>query len=167
MLIKTEIFGLCRQAIQFDVDNDTIKSEYKTGNADGKHLLVVIVVDVLQYTDNEYIIATEGLNFVNTKTGNITYFTSANGLPTDYISNIIADKQNTLWIFTENGICNLDFAKHNLSVYNIEDGISNSSFTPTSSTLLNDGRIAIGTINNILVFDPAKIDNYVLRETCC
>ncbi len=155
-----DIWAIAGTAIQFDVDKDTVKKQYTNGMADGKHLLSGNIVDVIQYSSNGFLIATEGLNFVDTQTGNITYFTTTNGLPTNYISNIIADKQNTLWVFTENGVCNINFAKHNISTYNIDDGISNSSFTPTSSILLNDGRIAIGTVKNIMVFNPANVNNY-------
>lgn len=155
-----DIWALTGDAIKFNVDNDSIQLQYNSGEKDGKHLLGGEIVDILQYNDSIYIIASEGLNFVNVKTGNIRYFTAADGLPTDYISNIILDKKRTLWIFTENGVCNRNFEKRLLSIYNIEDGIFNSAFTPTSSALLNDGRIVVGTIHDILVFDPAKMDNY-------
>jgi len=155
-----DVWALAGEALKFNVDNDSIQLQYNSGKKDGKHLLGGEIVDILQYDDSTYVIASEGLNFVNVKTGNIRYFTSADGLPTDYISNIILDKKRTLWIFTENGVCNRNFEQHILSIYNIEDGIFNTAFTPTSSTLLHDGRIAVGTIHDILVFDPAKIDYY-------
>lgn len=155
-----DVWALAEVAMKFNVDTDSVQLRYISGKADGKHLLSGEIVDILQFNDSVYIIASEGLNFVDVKNDSIRYFTAADGLPTDYISNIILDKARELWIFTENGVCNRDFEKHLISIYNIEDGIFNSAFTPTSSVLLNDGRIAVGTIHDVLVFDPAKIDNY-------
>ncbi|HTE09348.1 MAG TPA: two-component regulator propeller domain-containing protein, partial [Chitinophagaceae bacterium] len=154
---KGDIWAIAGAALKIDIENGSILAQYSTGTADGKHLLAGDITDITQYTDSSYIIASRGLNIVNTGSGNISYFTTANGLPSDYISNIIADKKGNLWIGTENGICNLNFKKEEMHIYGLEDGVYNNGFTPVSSALLNDGRIVFGTNHNIMVFNPAEI----------
>lgn len=152
---KGDIWVLADEVLKLDIETGAILSKYSTGPADGKHLLQGEITDIIQYNDTSYIVASRGLNFINPRSGQIRYNTSANGLSSDYISNIIADSEGNLWIATENGVCCYKFKKNELHVYGIEDGIYNSAFTPTSSAMLGDGRIVFGTNHNIMVFNPA------------
>lgn len=156
---KGDIWVVADEVLKLDIETGAIVSGYSTGPADGKHLLSGEITDIIQFNDTSYIIASRGLNILFPKSGQIRYYTSANGLPSDYISNIIADKAGNLWIATENGVCCRNFKKNELHIYGIEDGIYNSAFTPTSSTMLNDGRIVLGTNHNIMVFDPGAARN--------
>ena len=156
---KGDIWVVADEVLKLDIETGAIVCKYNTGPADGKHLLSGEITDIIQFNDTSYIIASRGLNILFPKSGQIRYHTSTNGLPSDYISNIIADKAGNLWIATENGVCCHNFKKNELHIYSIEDGIYNSAFTPTSSAMLNDGRIVIGTNHNIMVFDPGAARN--------
>ncbi len=156
---KGDIWVVADEVLKLDIETGAVISRYSTGPADGKHLLSGDITDIIQFNDTSYIIASRGLNILFPNSGKILYHTTANGLPSDYISNIIADKAGNLWIATENGVCCHNFKKNELHIYSIEDGLYNSAFTPTSSTLLNDGRIVFGTNHNIMVFDPGATRN--------
>ena len=154
-----DIWVLADEVLKLDIATGAVLSRYNTGPADGKHLLQGEITDIIQFSDTSYMIASRGLNILFPRSGQIRYYTSANGLPSDYISNIIADKSGSLWIATENGVCCHNFKKNELHIYGIEDGIYNSAFTPTSSTMLQDGRLLFGTNHNILLFDPSAARN--------
>ena len=151
------IWAIAGAAMKINIDDGSVLTQYNTGPADGKHLLAGDLTDILRYSDSIYIISGRGINIVNTQSKHISYFTAEKGLPSDYVSNIITDKNGELWIATENGLCNLSFKKQELHIYNFEDGIYNSAFTPVSSTRLADGRIALGTNQDWMIFDPADI----------
>ena len=112
--------------------------------------------DILQYDDSTFLIASDGLCILNSKTNQFRYLTAAEGLPSEHITALILDKKRRLWIACDGSLYRLNIDNKLYVTYDAADGITNNIFQVSSGTLLNDGRIAIGTPNNFLVFDPEK-----------
>lgn len=127
------------------------------GNVDkNPRLLNDGATDVLQYNDSIFLIASDGLCLLNNRTNTFRYLTASDGLPAERITNLILDKQKRLWVALDAGLYRLNL-DNNLHVsYDAADGILNDIFQVSSATLLRDGRIAIGTPKDFLVFDPEK-----------
>jgi hypothetical protein len=113
--------------------------------------------DIIQYDDSLYLIASNSLNILNIKTNTITYFSTTDGLPSNTVNNIIKDKLGNIWLTLESGLCSYNMKTKVLYTYDQNDGIPTVNFSHASGTLLKDGRIAIGTSHDLMVFDPGYI----------
>jgi ligand-binding sensor domain-containing protein len=139
------------------------EAHYTTSGKAGKSLRTNNASDILQYNDSMFIIAGNGLNILNARTGNIQYFNTENGLPTNDVTNLVIDRRGYIWMTTGVGVVSYHIAKEKMSTYNEMDGVHTNSFNISSSTILKDGRIAFGTAHDVLVFDPLKVtvEDYV------
>lgn len=61
------------------------------------------IIDIAGYKDEVYIGTSNGLNIVNTKTGNTTMYYAKDGLNNSKVRNLYVDGQGYLWIGTSNG----------------------------------------------------------------
>jgi len=123
-----------------------------------RRLMLLQASDIIQYDDSLYLIASAAVNVLNIRTNTIRYITSENGLPSNTVINIIKDRKSRLWLTLESGLCSFQMKNNIVSTYDENDGLFTVHFNEASSCVLNDGRIAIGTSHEFVVFDPAHQD---------
>src|SRR4029079_9584834 len=125
------------------------------GNPDeGKGLLDNGATDIVQYNDSTLLIASEGICILNLRTNTFTYFTPNDGLPAEHITNLVLDKQKRLWVGCDGGLYRLNLDKKLYVTYDAADGITSDIMQVGGATLLRDGRVAMATPQDFLVFDP-------------
>ncbi|TDH29209.1 hypothetical protein EXU57_03845 [Segetibacter sp. 3557_3] len=114
--------------------------------------------DIIQFNDSIYIIAGSGLIILNDRTNRTATLTREDGLPSNNVSNIIKDRQGYIWVTTANGLCSIKMGDEIIvTSYNEKDGIKPNAYNPGAAVMLNDGRIAIGTSHDLVVFKPGKM----------
>ena len=79
------------------------------------------------------------------------------GLPSSVITQIINDKPGSLWISTDNGICEYDITNNKFTSYGSDDGLYSLEFNSTSGIKSSDGNIYFGSGNGLLYFTPNNI----------
>jgi len=89
-------------------------------------------------------------------------FTTKNGLPSDYILSIVADRSGNLWLGTENGLSTLNQADNRFTNYDQYDGLPKVNFSESSCAKSADGKLLFGLANGYLTFDPAKIADHLI-----
>ncbi|MBC7868546.1 MAG: hypothetical protein H7X88_13505 [Gloeobacteraceae cyanobacterium ES-bin-316] len=135
-----------------------ILATYTAYGPAGKSLLENGAADIIQYDDTTIVIAGNGLNILNLKTGTFKYFSSQNGLPAANISNILKDKEGYLWMSSSSGIVGYHPGKKKLHYYTATDGVHTNTFNVAASGLLNDGSILFGSNHDFIVFDPVFVN---------
>lgn len=120
----------------------------------GERLMLTSCSDIIQYDDSLYLMASGGLNILNIRTNKFRYVTSENVLPSNTVKNIVADRQGRIWLTVESGLCSFNIQKKIISDYNENDGLPIVNFNEAATCILNDGRIAMGTSRDIVLFDP-------------
>jgi ligand-binding sensor domain-containing protein len=151
--ICTATFGL------YEMDTRTGKViKQFDGNPDkNEGLLNDGATDIIQYNDSIFLIASDGLCILNSRTNQFKYLLAADGLPAEHITNLVLDKQKRLWVACDGGLYRLNIDNKLYVTYDAADGITNDIFQVSGATVLQDGRIAITTPHDFLVFDPEKI----------
>jgi ligand-binding sensor domain-containing protein/serine phosphatase RsbU (regulator of sigma subunit) len=99
---------------------------------------------------------------------NFTKISQKNGLSSTFINFLQPDNQNRLLIGTNTGIDILDLTEFYNSKIKIkhlgkEDGLLNLESNYNSSSIDKDGRILIGTISGLEIYNP-KFDKYNVKE---
>ncbi|MEO8403264.1 MAG: two-component regulator propeller domain-containing protein [Chitinophagaceae bacterium] len=98
-----------------------------------------------------------GLISYNYLTDSIKRFTRNDGLPSDYISTIVADRSNNLWITSEFGLTQFNIENYKTTSYTLEV-MQNPSFPPDETlfdTLTNS--IVYATGNKLLFLQPSAL----------
>ncbi|MCD8540360.1 MAG: hypothetical protein LRY55_11800 [Leadbetterella sp.] len=84
-------------------------------------------------------------------------YTTAQGLPNDIILGIVEDKNNNLWIATENGVSQLDTRSETFRNYDTYDGLPRTGFSESACFKSDKGEIFFGGVNGYVSFDPEKL----------
>jgi signal transduction histidine kinase/DNA-binding response OmpR family regulator/ligand-binding sensor domain-containing protein len=116
-----------------------------------------IVVDILLHDEHVWMGTNgEGLIAYNPRTKVVEKYTVANGLPSNYV-NSVTYSGGYLWLGTENGLCRFDMDQKSVTIYSSILPMANSSFNNSARLNLRDGRLAMGSNNGVVVFDPKTI----------
>ncbi|MHA4842510.1 ligand-binding sensor domain-containing protein [Flavitalea antarctica] len=143
---------------KISADNGKIEACYGDRGAAGQVLRINGAADVIRYNDSLVMIAADGLAMLHVRTQQIIYAAGQkNGLPFPNISNLVKDKAGFVWMTTSAGIMSYHPFKGKLSRYNAQDGLPTNTFNVGSSAYLKDGRIAVGTNHEVIVFDPTRV----------
>lgn len=93
--------------------------------------------------------------FVLNKKGEKLKSYSKKELGSNAIKGII--DQNTIWIGTDNGLCNIQPKSGLISRYTIADGLPTNQFNYSSVCKKPDGELFFGTINGMISFYPEQV----------
>lgn len=102
-------------------------------------------------------IGTYGGGLVRYRDGKFKVYLEEDGLPSSVITQIINDKPGSLWISTDNGICEFDIKNNKIISYGSDDGLYSLEFNSTSGIKSSDGNIYFGSDNGLLYFTPGNI----------
>ena len=154
----TELSGI----FKFDPRTGKELAHYDDKSGPGRSLTSVFTTDLLQYNDSLLFIANGNISILNTKRNTITYFSTIDGLPSNQIGGFFKDDAGHIWITLSDGLCRLNVEKKVVSVFDVKDGITEDNFEVSSTGSLPGGRIAMGTLHDFLLFNPAHIDKQAI-----
>ena len=98
-----------------------------------------------------------GLYCYNPKDGGCQTYTEREGLPHHTIHGIEEDKDGILWISTDKGLCRFDQETGERITCTTSDGLLDNRFTTYAHCMTRDGKLCFGSINGLVIFDPASI----------
>ncbi|MBN1927752.1 MAG: response regulator [Prolixibacteraceae bacterium] len=98
----------------------------------------------------------DGLIRFDPKDGATEKYTLENGLPSNFV-NSIAFSEGFIWLGTESGLCRFDPQEKSVLIYSSILSLSRNSFNRNAQFKLNDGQLAWGTNNGVVVFNPRTI----------
>ncbi|WP_210488183.1 sensor histidine kinase [Rufibacter aurantiacus] len=164
--IKRLLFGLdgtlwlaTAQAGVLRVDPKTgkIMAHYSTASRP-KGLLSNAVGEMIWYDDHTLAISTSlGIHFLNVQIGQITALTTANGLPSNTILNLVKTGKN-LFFTTQFSLGRWNTQTKTVTGYGAQDGLVNESYAFNTGYTLKDGRILMGTLQGFYYFHPDSLN---------
>lgn len=98
-----------------------------------------------------------GLNKYERDKNKFIHFTTENGLPNNYITNILEDDEGNLWISAGRFISKFD-GKH-FRNYDSYDGVKALKFNGNSAFKSQNGVMYFGGLSGIIKFSPGRIKN--------
>lgn len=113
-----------------------------------------IVSDVLQYNDTLMVAVANGLDLINLNTNTVTHRNPVGGPPYHTALFVEKDQTGMLWLGLANGLCRINLQKGFGTFYDRSNGIAYDNFLTAGAFPLLDGRIALTTDHNFVVFDP-------------
>lgn len=117
------------------------------------------VSDMWQESDSILWLATygSGINRCNITQGTVTFFTTNEGLKSNFVHAIVPDDNHQLWYSSEDGLGKLDINSHAVENFTADDGTSGNIFRQLSRMHSSDGKLYFGSYGGVTYFDPTHI----------
>lgn len=107
-----------------------------------------------------------GLSLYQPKTRSFITYTTANGMASDNIIDLLEDNERNLWISTDRGLTKFDVKRKSFKNYNITDGLPANEFNINSAYKDKSGKLYFGSYNGLVAFTPRDIkENTLLPKT--
>jgi signal transduction histidine kinase/CheY-like chemotaxis protein/ligand-binding sensor domain-containing protein len=106
---------------------------------------------------NLWISTDKGLNYLNTKTNELTIYTTEDGLPNGVIYGILEDDHHNLWISTNKGVSKFNPTTKVFKNYKVSDGLQADEFKPQAYFKSRSGLMYFGGVNGFNEFHPDSI----------
>jgi hypothetical protein len=100
-----------------------------------------------------------GLIRFDTKTGSARAFTEKEGIPSNTVYAIVADKHQFLWCSSNKGIFRFNPKDNSLISFTAKDGLQGNEFNRYHFIELPDGHIAFGGTQGWTLFHPDSVQN--------
>jgi len=112
--------------------------------------------DVYEDSEGNIWFATEGggISKLDSSRKNFSYFTTANGLPGDFVYKIIEDDEKSIWATTSNGLVHFEPHFKNPVVYTKSNGLLTNQFNYHSGFKDKNGRLYFGCVKGMISFSP-------------
>jgi sugar lactone lactonase YvrE len=107
----------------------------------------------------------QGLIMTNSAFRRLRHFTTADGLPDNFIWALINDASGNLWITTNRGIACLDHGGRNIRSFALADGIQGLAYNPRACLLASDQTIYLGGKQGFDRINPASFDHQLSPAT--
>ncbi|MBN9382434.1 MAG: histidine kinase [Chitinophagaceae bacterium] len=122
---------------------------------DGKSLSSSIINAIAEDSHHNIWISTEGAGLCRLSPDRKTFFTytTANGLPSNFIFRFIEDNNNDYWVTTSKGLANM-LKDGSIKVYTKANGLLNDQFNYNSGFKDKDGRLYFGSVRGMITFYP-------------
>ena len=98
----------------------------------------------------------KGLWVIN-KNGDVKKYLKENGLPSNAIMGIAADRSQNLWILTDRGISKFSPQNASFQNFSVYDGLAGKQFTNNAILVARDGTLYFGGNNGFNTINPATI----------
>ncbi len=120
-----------------------------------------IVNALTEDSDHNIWIATDGggLSKFNKGKTKLTTYTTANGLPSNFIFKVLEDNSRNFWITTTRGLVHFDPKKEKMIVYTKDNGLLNDQFNYNSGFKDAAGNMYFGSVKGMIRFHPHDFVN--------
>ncbi len=98
-----------------------------------------------------------GLNRLDRSTGHFDRWTVADGLPDPVVYGILFDRQQRLWLSSNQGLASFEPESGIWRQFDLEDGLQDLEFNTRAFAKGEDGRLLFGGIRGFNIFQPATI----------
>ena len=99
----------------------------------------------------------DGLIRYDRNTGASRCLSKDSGLSSDSITGVVVDREDNVWFSTFETLYKLDPVSGTPVEMNGFIGVTRGSFNPNAVCKLSDGRLALGTADGVVMFDPAGL----------
>jgi ligand-binding sensor domain-containing protein len=135
-----------------------LKQHFAPGNREAS-LFLNNAVDVDQLNDSMIVCAAGALNFINKKTGKVSWVTIENGLPSNSVQRVRRDRRGFLWVNTNDGLCRFNPQNNTLTLYGKKDGMEYERMCIIADYVCRNGDIVFAGSSYLLLLKPQKLEN--------
>ena len=104
----------------------------------------------------------EGLDVLNTQTGEVINYSIKDGLPDNRVITI-EEVADSYWMGTFNGLVRMDKKTSNFLSFFTEHGLPDNEFNKVSSFKLNDDFLVFGGMNGFVNFNPSELIKNIIK----
>jgi len=150
--VCTDVVGL----FKLDPVSGRILEHYRYTDGKEKSLFNMGTSDVIELDDSLLMVLNRGISILNRNTGKFRHIGEKEGLHANNAHSAVQDKKGYFWLSTDEGILRYNFQNNIITAPSHEEGFVEARMILSALAPLPDGRIAMGTEHDVIVFDPEK-----------
>ncbi len=112
--------------------------------------------DVLRYNDSLLIVPGFTVTVLNTRRKTGTVLSLDDGLPSNTAYYVQKDRQGTVWLGLQNGLCRWNVERNTFTLFDRRDGLMYDNLTSGGAFCLGR-RLVFTSEHNFVVFDPTQV----------
>ncbi len=141
---------------KLDGKNGRVIDHYTRTDGKEKSLFYAGTSGIAEVDDSLMLVLNRGISILNTNTKTFKHIGVSEGLSSNNVHSLVKDKMGYFWMGTDEGVLRYNFQKNIITTSSHEEGLVESRIMLAAVDLFPDGRIAMGTEHDMLVFDPGK-----------
>lgn len=122
------------------------------------------VEKITQLNDSIFFFGYDLLNAYNTKSGTNRILSYSEGMISNDILHMLADRDGFLWIYTPNGICKYNYFQDSFTHYGPKDGFGLIETDGNGGFLRSDGKIIFTGYRSFVEFNPSNFNRSLNPE---
>lgn len=119
---------------------------------------------IIQLNDSIFLMGTELLNKYNFQTGKNEIFSFSEGMVSNGILHLEADRNQIAWIYTPNGLTRFDALTNTFSSFGPNHFFAQIPSDGHGGSRFSTGELAFVSNNSVLLFDPLQFDRYLIPQ---
>jgi len=129
---------------------------YAGADSTGKGPLVRDINAIMEDSRHNMWFSTEGggLSHLDSSRNTFRNYTTASGLPSNFIYKTIEDNNGDIWTTTDKGLVSLHHGTGDLSLYTRANGLLNDQFNYSSGFKDKEGMLYFGSVKGMITFLP-------------
>jgi ligand-binding sensor domain-containing protein/signal transduction histidine kinase len=143
--------GTLAGAVRFDGARFTVFDSSNTGEIKGSYITAL-----LEDATETLWMGVDGGGLVGFRGGRFSVYTTANGLPNNYVKSLLAARDGALWIGTDRGLARFKDSK--FTVYTTRNGLGDNLVSALAED--HDGGIWAGTGRGLTLIKDGRLHNY-------
>jgi signal transduction histidine kinase/CheY-like chemotaxis protein/streptogramin lyase len=153
LLIASQSYGLMSfDPVRGSFDRVDRHDSKPTGVTDGNVRALSVTKDSTVWFGTE-----AGLRRLDRRTGNISQFTTADGLPGNTIVGVTVAADGIPWVATNRGLCRFDYEAKSCVTFTLSDNLQGNRFNAFVSLTTRDGRLLFGGPGGFNIVHPERL----------
>lgn len=141
-----------------DAATDSLAMRFSENSTQENKLPERGISSILEYNDSLVIITTATRVFCYNRLLKRSYLIGSAGAISGFITAVEKDSNGYLWLTSTSGLYRININRRVVIKFGRADGLDNEQFVQSASYKFSDGRMAFGTTDNMVVFNPTKIN---------
>ena len=118
----------------------------------------IIINAIVQGPGDTMLFGTDvGVDIYDSHSTRFTSYTVKDGMPSNYVMALEADRQGDIWAGTDKGLVRLDIRAGKIRVFGVDDGLPSDQFWNHAASRGADGTLYFGSMNGLAAFQPAQL----------
>ncbi|CCQ10124.1 diguanylate cyclase/phosphodiesterase (GGDEF & EAL domains) with PAS/PAC sensor(s) [Pseudoalteromonas luteoviolacea B = ATCC 29581] len=149
------LISINSKLIRYNPETKKIHVIYSFGTEDSAEFAVVDSWVIDEKARLWLATSTRGIVVIDQNSGTeIRRFDLKNGLLTNSIYDLQQDDFGAIWASSQKGLYRIDQNDFNIRLFTHQNGLTIDEFNSGASAKLSDGKLAFGSVQGVIVFDP-------------
>lgn len=144
--------------LRFNKTLNTFTAVYVFDEKNAQSISNNIIKHIIAYNQDTLLVATStGIDIFDKHTKTFSVFSTADGLPNDFVQALALDKRHDLWAGCASGFCRINIHSRTVTSYDFDDGVVSAGFENPPFFVMPNGNFLVPETTGFMIFNPDSL----------